>query len=804
MSGSKNRLNLLVASTTLNGIDFVEVVDGSDQKTLRVHFLSSTKINVQPISASVIGGDTIPTVKIGVITPGDWSEDPEGRPLLDLHTERAGDFSFYTLALTNSMLDPYYSTSKFTFKATCPSDLDCQPPAAVCLPGASEAPPIDYLAKDFASFRKALLEFSALRYPDWRERSEADFGVMFAELLSAQADELSYYQDRIAAEATIETATERRSLTRLARLVDYEPRPATSSETLVQFTMPIGVVGPIPPGLVISANGPDGTDLDFETGTGLSDLETYPVDIRWNPGALQPYWWDDSQQCLRAGSTEAWILGTGYGFAVGQALVIETVTPDSGEPPLREVIHLKPSRANLADFADKEFDPVFVDHGNPTAVTHIRWGSEESLRHDHDLSITTFGANVVPATQGRRRTETFAIESVPPGISGATVAVRRTGPRAPGAPPALVDRYPLHDGPLAWLASPSNPAADPVPEIALLQMPTPPDYRPLPWSWRRSLLDCEVFDNGFTVDPAAYRVIARRADRSPVFDYDGDSGESIRFGDGIFGERPDSQSVFQVTYRVAAGRTGNVAADAINRVQDRPGFTGVSVRNVVPATGGQDPEPAEVVRRLAPERFRAEQLRAVLPSDYVSAAKTLSWVAAAGADVRWTGSWLTIFASADPRGSELESSVQRLGLIRLLNRYRMAGTEVYSPLPRFASLDLVLTACAGSDAFAATVEAALVKALGTGNLESGMPAFFAPNQFSFGMPLERSRLEAAAQAVDGVAGVLSIQYRQRGLMAQAAELRSELQVGTDQIIRVDNDPDHPDRGILTVHVEGGR
>ena len=46
-------------------------------------------------------------------------------------------------------------------------------------------PPIDYLAKDFLSFRQALLDFSALRYPQWQERSEADFGVMFLEALSA-------------------------------------------------------------------------------------------------------------------------------------------------------------------------------------------------------------------------------------------------------------------------------------------------------------------------------------------------------------------------------------------------------------------------------------------------------------------------------------------------------------------------------------------------------------------------------------------------------------------------------------------
>ena len=52
---------------------------------------------------------------------------------------------------------------------------------------------------------------------------------MFMELLAAVGDDLSYLQDRIAAEATLATATQRRSVVRHARLVDYEPRPATSA-----------------------------------------------------------------------------------------------------------------------------------------------------------------------------------------------------------------------------------------------------------------------------------------------------------------------------------------------------------------------------------------------------------------------------------------------------------------------------------------------------------------------------------------------------------------------------------------------
>ena len=146
-----------------------------------------------------------------------------------------GDFSTYRLTIFSDQLDPFFDSVPFTFKANLPTTLDCATPA----PGRPRPRPsrcrIDYLAKDFTSFRQALSEFSALRYPAWVERSEADLGVVLMEVLAAMADELSYYQDRVSAEATIQTATQRLSVVRHARLVDYEPAPATVATTVLQL-----------------------------------------------------------------------------------------------------------------------------------------------------------------------------------------------------------------------------------------------------------------------------------------------------------------------------------------------------------------------------------------------------------------------------------------------------------------------------------------------------------------------------------------------------------------------------------------
>src|SRR5258708_6697103 len=81
---------------------------------------------------------------------------------------------------------------------------------------------IDYLARDYASFRKALINLIPAKLPEWTDRSEADFGIVLIELFAYMADILSYYQDRIANEAFLKTAQERRSVIEHLNLIGYE------------------------------------------------------------------------------------------------------------------------------------------------------------------------------------------------------------------------------------------------------------------------------------------------------------------------------------------------------------------------------------------------------------------------------------------------------------------------------------------------------------------------------------------------------------------------------------------------------
>jgi hypothetical protein len=763
----RDRVAKLVADdAAVNGIDFVELAS-ADQTRLRVHFfnhvaLSGTLAADDPVT--ITGGETIAAVRVTSLA---WSLDVQQRPLLEIQVPAPGDFSSYTLRIRSTKLDRFYDRVAFSFKALCPSNIDCETPSHVCPPPAVDVPPIDYLAKDFLSFRKALLDFSALRYPEWQERSEADFGVTFLEALCAVADDLSYLQDRVAGEATLETATQRRSIVRHARLVDYEPRPAVSSRILLQFE--VAADGAIAAGVAVAAQGADGTRIDFESGTSLLDPVSYAVRTGWNRAAkIAPYLWDDSQRCLEPGATELWVAGHGHGFVAGMQLLLDTRAVLDADPPVREVVTLTA--------VSEESDALF---GND--VTQLVWRAEDAVRREHDLGIgedgeprTLIVGNLVPATQGRRVVETFAV------ADGAA----RVTPAG-----AIRYLYTLGAAPLAWL--PDGTAFRP--EIDVQQDPSPRRA----WSFVRQLLAADAADAAYTVEPFRLRPLGRSSDGTTAFDFDGDGGETLRFGDGTFGAAPPDDARFVVIYRVGDGARGNVAADAVRWIEPGAPPIVAGVTNPFAATDGADAESDESVRRLAPQAFRATQYRAVTPADYAAAAETLPWVSKAGSSFRWTGSWLTVFTTADPRASEGLGASRRAELVALLDRYRLAGYEAYASAPRYASFDLVVVLCAQPDAFRGDVERGAAIALDTQH-------FFPPDRFTFGTPLERSALEAAVQRVPGVSGIHSALIRRRGFTATFDEMPQTVVVGGSEIVRVDNDPSRPESGSIRIRVEGGK
>ena len=161
---------------------------------------------------------------------GDGGRRHRRRRGSSLRVEPVGDYSTYTLELVwdASRIDPFFSSIGFKFRPGCFTN-DCAP----ALPGRPPAPgpAIDYLAKDYDSFRHTLMAAMAERVPGWQSTSEADHDQVLIDLFAAAADELSDYQDRVMNEAYLATARKRVSLARHARLVDYHLHEGNQAST---------------------------------------------------------------------------------------------------------------------------------------------------------------------------------------------------------------------------------------------------------------------------------------------------------------------------------------------------------------------------------------------------------------------------------------------------------------------------------------------------------------------------------------------------------------------------------------------
>jgi hypothetical protein len=219
----------LVRDEDLNGFDYLEVSD--DQRTLTVYFLGKAPEDLGTEHLRIDGGVRVRDVRITDLRVY-REEDPELDDRAEIVVERPGDFSTYTLKAVEvdedgrptseprPDFDPRYAELDFTFKAGCSADLDCVEEPS-CPPTVTPQIELNYLAKDYATFRQLILDRLALLIPEWRERSVPDIGIALVELMAYAGDHLSYYQDAVATEAYLDTARHRISVRRHARLVDY-------------------------------------------------------------------------------------------------------------------------------------------------------------------------------------------------------------------------------------------------------------------------------------------------------------------------------------------------------------------------------------------------------------------------------------------------------------------------------------------------------------------------------------------------------------------------------------------------------
>jgi predicted phage baseplate assembly protein len=105
----------------------------------------------------------------------------------------------------------------------------------------------------------------------WQPGSHADYHTMFIELWAYLADILTFYQERIANEAYLGTATQRDSLLRLAELIDNRPSPGAGASSVVAFSVQSGKTVAVPSGFAVaSKSSPTNPAATFETSTAIT------------------------------------------------------------------------------------------------------------------------------------------------------------------------------------------------------------------------------------------------------------------------------------------------------------------------------------------------------------------------------------------------------------------------------------------------------------------------------------------------------------------------------------------------------
>ncbi len=231
----------------LNGLDYLEIMlrhdhQGNPEASLKVYFLGRAPAKIEKGNIVIEGGSRIKDINVIhlEVVRRTYTEFDD---YLIVTLDRPGDFSTYTLRLVETKdgkptampmegFDPRFSFLDFSFKAGCPSDLDCKPPDVV-LPSKFEEIEVDYLARDYSGFRQMILDRLSLTIPDWKERHIPDLGIALVEILAYAGDHLSYYQDAVTTEAYLDTARRRISVRRHARLVDYRLHEGCNSRAWI-------------------------------------------------------------------------------------------------------------------------------------------------------------------------------------------------------------------------------------------------------------------------------------------------------------------------------------------------------------------------------------------------------------------------------------------------------------------------------------------------------------------------------------------------------------------------------------------
>lgn len=179
---------------------------------------------------------------------------------------------------------------------------------------------IAYRAGNYEQFRETMLariSASQLLSLGLRTRNSDDFSIALLDTWAEVADVLTFYQERIANESYLRTATERRSVLELARTIGYELSPGVAANVYLAFEIDNAPGSPpivnIEKGIKVqSTPGPGEQPQIFET------VESIESRADWN--AMRPKMFDIQQP--NEGDSQIYLNGTSNNLKKGDMLLL--------------------------------------------------------------------------------------------------------------------------------------------------------------------------------------------------------------------------------------------------------------------------------------------------------------------------------------------------------------------------------------------------------------------------------------------------------------------------------------------------
>ena len=710
-----------------------------------------------------------------------------------------GDYSAYTLTLDHGNVDPIFQDLEFKFRPGCFS-IDCSPDWDAA-PQPQPLPGIDYMAKDFESFRHTLHNAMSQRVPGWQPSSRADLDETLIDLIAAAGDELSDFQDRVMNEAYLVTCRNRVSLARHSRLMDYHVHQGCQASTWL--ALEVNQVQTLTANELQVRTGTrtqvSGQTITFATReTHLPAAQHTRFDPRFN--TLKLHTWSNAKPSLRAGATSADIIVLPADAAdleqriVGRPLLIQEYrNPATGAEAgrslaKRQVLTITKAKAMTDTVAGVTF-------------LRLSWDAVDALQRDYCFTAfcpgspvtdcALFHGNLIRVHHGAvvevkyREPGTFwAPTEVDSGRGVAPIKRFRYYERTQRH--GTLCRLPYELGALAYLDT--LPDGITAPESSIRQLAVNAEF----WTEVISLVHSDD-----TADQGRHFAVETNERQRSV----------LRFGNGSNGNQVPTNAIIAFSYQLGGSHTGNVGADAL--VQPFESDTNLKPAwidrawNPLDVINGRDPEPASRVLRNAPEAFRARQLRAVTLTDYVERAQHVPGVSRAVASYAWTGSWRTVRIALDPKVGTAWDDVLSVAS-QQLNAVRLIGEDLELRPPVFVPLEITMDVCLRDEVWPQDVRFVLEQEFSTGWTPDGRMAFFHPDAWTFGQSLHRSQMEGRLLLVQGVEHMLRIHVKRFNDRAAKPTLLEELTPRFNEIFEVLNNADSREHGYITFNLSGGR